>query len=365
MDMGVHPMMRALWTASLLALSAVSGTASLPPVEEGPLDRRPEVTSQAEPEYPFSLARSGYKGEVLVDFIVDREGNVVRANVTRSTHPDFEAPAVEAVLKWKFKPGIKDGHPVFVHMQVPIYFQVDRLRDHPGGLELWKLPQTASKKLPPEFQYDEPPKPILTTAPVYPFDLLRSNTTGKASVRFAIDPLGGTHVIKLENASLPEFGAAACAMIESWRFEPATKGGQPCWALISKDQEFDKYGHDFPPNDSAERLLRAMKKDPCPIVTNAGELDERLKGRFQPSPTVPDSVAKANVKATALVEFVIDHAGHAQLPRIISATDTDFGWAAATAVARWQYNQPMKNGKPVDVIVQVPLVFTPKDPPAT
>jgi TonB family protein len=151
-------------------------------------------------------------------------------------------------------------------------------------------------------------------------------------------------------------------MIASWRFEPATKDGHPCWAVISTDQEFEKYGHDFPPNDSAVRLLRALKKTPCPILTDAHELDEELKGRFQPSPTVPDSVRRANIQARAVVEFIVDHAGHAQLPRIISATDTDFGWAAATAVGRWQYTQPMKNGKPVDVLVQVPLVFSPQNP---
>ena len=136
-------------TVSLFAVFAASGLAAPPAVEEGPLDRRPEVTTQVAPDYPFSLAHSGYKGEVLVDFIVDKEGNVVRANVTRSTHPDFEAPAVEAVLQWKFKPGIKDGHPVYVHMQVPIMFQAERIPDHPGGYEVWTLPRTVHQEKTP------------------------------------------------------------------------------------------------------------------------------------------------------------------------------------------------------------------------
>jgi hypothetical protein len=38
--------------------------------------------------------------------------------------------------------------------------------------------------------------------------------------------------------------------------------------------------------------------------------------------------------------------------------------AAATAVARWQYTQPLKNGRPVDVMAQVPLVSSPSSPPA-
>jgi len=360
-------MLRTPLTALVIALSAASARADLPAVDAGPLDRQPEVIHQVSPDYPFSLARSGHKGEVLVGFIVDPHGDVVRTEVFRSSHPDFEAPAVEAVLKWKFKPGMKDGHPVFTHMEVPIFFQMKSTyfngMSPPNGSDVWSLPSRASKKLPPEFQYDEPPKPILTAAPVYPIDLLRSHTTGKAFVTFAIDPQGGTQVIKVEQASLPEFGAATEAMIASWRFEPATKEGAPCWALISKEQDFDKYGSDFPPNDSAERLLSALKKTPCPIVVNAHELDEEPKVRFQPGPAVSDALRKANVGARAVIEFIVDHAGHAQLPRIVSATDPEFGWAAATAVARWQFTQPVKNGKPVDVFVQVPVVYSPSFQP--
>jgi TonB family protein len=321
-----------------------------------------KVIRQDPLEYPISLAYSGMRGEVLIDFLVDEQGNVTKTNVVRSSHPDFEAPAVEAVLKWKFKPAMKGGHPVVAYVRVPVLFSADNAPYR--GRDVWFLPPTASKKLPAEFQYDEAPNPLVTSAPVYPFELLSKHVTGSATVRFAIDPLGHTHFVRLEKASLPEFGAAATAMIAAWTFQPAKKGGKPCWALVNKDQIFNESRSDFPINESAERLLNALKIVPCPIVSNLRGLDSVPKGRFQPSPVVPDSVKKANVTATATVEFILDHAGHAQLPRVISATDPDFGWAAATAVARWQYTQPLKNGKPVDVLVEIPLVYQPVPPPA-
>ncbi len=55
----------------------------------------------------------------------------------------------------------------------------------------------------------------------------------------------------------------------------------------------------------------------------------------------------------------IDRAGRAQLPRVVSTTREDFGWAAATAVARWQFTPPTKDGKPVDVKARVPVSYTP------
>jgi TonB family protein len=334
-------------------------------------DRVPVVTSQEPPVYPYSLRLTGNRGEVMVDFIVDPLGNVVNVAVTKSSHPDFEAPAVEAVLKWKFKPGMKDGQPVYVHMAVPIIFQLnmgaqgemipDGMR---GGVDPWVAPARAPKEAPPEFQYDQAPKPLLTSAPVYPYDLLVQKIKGKASVTFAIDLQGRPHAMKVMSASLPEFGAATVAMIEAWRFEPAMKKGSPCWAVLRKDQDFELDAQDFPVNDSAERLLRDLRRSPCPILSDFRSLDTPLQRRFTPSPVVPEAVQSANTRAEAVIDFIVDHAGHAQLPRVISATSPDFGWAAATAVGRWQYTMPIKNGKPVDVRVRVPLVFSPPNPPS-
>jgi TonB family protein len=332
-------------------------------VADGPVTA-PVVTSQAAPEYPFSLRLAGNKGVVVVDFIVDREGNVVKADVSKSSHPDFEAPAVEAVLKWKFKPAIKDGKPVYAHMQVPIVFELTMGGDRGNGVEPWSVPDHGSRDLPPQYQYDEAPKPILASAPVYPYDLLMAKVKGTAKVTFGIDPQGFPHVIKLVSASSPEFGAATSAMIEAWRFEPAKKDGKPCWAILGRREDFGGWsGGDFPMNESAARVLAIVRKDPSKIVTDYKSLDAPIKGRFTPSPVVPESVLTANVSAQAVIDFIVDHAGHAQLPQIISSTNPDFGWAAATAVGRWQFTAPSQNGRAVDLRIRVPLVFTPSNPP--
>jgi TonB family protein len=352
-----------------LALSALTLAACflLPAARagDGP-DQIPMVISQDPPEYPFSLRLSGNDGKVVIDFDVDKNGNVSRPEVKMSSHPDFEAPAVEAVLKWKFRPAVKNGHPVNVRMEVPVIFQLQYSHSgEPYGVEPWRIPESAPKSFPPQFQYDEPPKPLVTSAPVYPFDLLTQKVKGKATVTFAVDEFGRTHLVKILSASQPEFGAAAAAMIEAWSFEPAKKGGKASWALLRKEQVFSRNADDFPVNDSAERLLKDLNRSPCPILRGGNGLDAPLRGRFQPGPVVPDAVIAAKTGAEAVVEFIIDHAGHAQLPRIVSSTNADFGWAAATAVGRWQFTVPTKEGKPVDVFVRVPLVYIPPKPLST
>ncbi len=119
------------------------------------LDAQPRPRSQARPQYPFELRRAGVTGTVVVDFVVDRNGDVQNAHAVKSsidekpanvvrmgsfavaadgqttgtaatpeTVQQFEVAAVEAVQKWKFTAGLKGGREVNTHLQVPIAFSL-------------------------------------------------------------------------------------------------------------------------------------------------------------------------------------------------------------------------------------------------
>ena len=89
------------------------------------LEQQPLPKHQTRPKYPFDLRRTGVSGEVVVDFIVDDQGNVVNAYALRSSNTGFEVAAVEAVSKWRFQPGRRNGAAVHTHMQIPIVFSVN------------------------------------------------------------------------------------------------------------------------------------------------------------------------------------------------------------------------------------------------
>ena len=89
------------------------------------LDQIPEPRFRGNPQYPFEMRRAGIAGEVTVDFIVDTNGDVQNAFALRSSQREFESAAVQAVSKWKFKPGRKNGANVPTHMQVPIVFTLN------------------------------------------------------------------------------------------------------------------------------------------------------------------------------------------------------------------------------------------------
>lgn len=88
------------------------------------LDQPPQARVQVQPNYPFEMRRAGISGEVVVAFIVGSTGDVVEAYAVRSSQREFESPAIQAVMKWKFRPGKKAGRNVNTRMQVPIVFNL-------------------------------------------------------------------------------------------------------------------------------------------------------------------------------------------------------------------------------------------------
>jgi protein TonB len=67
----------------------------------------------------------GTPGTAIVDFTVDTEGNAINVFSARDTDPEFGDSAVEAVKRWKFRPGRIGGRNVATHLQVPIVFTVN------------------------------------------------------------------------------------------------------------------------------------------------------------------------------------------------------------------------------------------------
>jgi protein TonB len=65
------------------------------------------------PQYPRDAARSGITGWVQLEVLVNADGSVRSAKVLDAKPRGiFEASAVQAVMRWKFKPKIKDGKPI-------------------------------------------------------------------------------------------------------------------------------------------------------------------------------------------------------------------------------------------------------------
>jgi protein TonB len=74
------------------------------------------------------MSRQGLSGEVLVEFIISEKGDVIDSRVVRSSHREFEVPALQAVQKWKFKAGRKGGQAVKVRVSQLLEFNLEDLK---------------------------------------------------------------------------------------------------------------------------------------------------------------------------------------------------------------------------------------------
>lgn len=88
------------------------------------LEKRPEAVLQVAPTYPAELRKAKVEGVVTLVFLLDETGRVEDPRVENSSRPEFEKPALEAIRKWRFRPGEKDGQPVRTYIRVPLRFRV-------------------------------------------------------------------------------------------------------------------------------------------------------------------------------------------------------------------------------------------------
>ena len=88
------------------------------------LEKRPEAVSQVAPTYPTELRKAKVEGMVTLVFVLDETGRVEDPRVENSSRPEFEKPALEAIRKWRFRPGEKDGQPVRSYIRIPMKFRV-------------------------------------------------------------------------------------------------------------------------------------------------------------------------------------------------------------------------------------------------
>jgi len=74
--------------------------------------------------YPEMARKAGIEGRVIVQFIVNEDGNVENPRVIRGIAGGCDEEALRAVNGAKFKPGRQRGNPVRVQYSLPVIFKL-------------------------------------------------------------------------------------------------------------------------------------------------------------------------------------------------------------------------------------------------
>ena len=93
-------------------------------VDLGAVDEKPVPISQVQPQHPPALRRAKVEGSVVLLLIVNEAGVPESIEVESSSRPEFEQPTIEAVRKWRFRPGTRNGEPAASLIRLPFRFSI-------------------------------------------------------------------------------------------------------------------------------------------------------------------------------------------------------------------------------------------------
>ena len=84
-------------------------------------------------KYPVAAQKAKIQGRVVIQFIVNTEGDIISPKVLRSADPLLDAEAIRlTTIMPKWKPGIQKGQAVNVKYTVPIMFRLQEPEKSPA-----------------------------------------------------------------------------------------------------------------------------------------------------------------------------------------------------------------------------------------
>jgi protein TonB len=102
----------------------VGGTGDTPQRVGGNV-KAPTIVTQVKPEYTEVARKARIKGIVIIEAVIDRNGNVTEARILKPLPMGLDQQALNAIRQWKFKPGTLNGQPVPVYYNLTVNFQLE------------------------------------------------------------------------------------------------------------------------------------------------------------------------------------------------------------------------------------------------
>jgi TonB family protein len=206
-------------------------------------------------------------------------------------------------------------------------------------------------------QLDVTPVPRFQARPQYPAEFAKNKVTGEATVDFVVDADGNVQGAFALRATHPDFGTAAVAAVEKWKFKPGIKAGRavPTHMQVPIVFEMDK----APPASEAAGIVFEVGTQRREIeAVDISKLDVMPVAKFQARPQYPFELRRQSVSGEAVVDFIVDVNGDVRNAFVLRATHPEFGPAALASVVQWKFKPGMLRGRVVNTHMQVPIVFT-------
>lgn len=170
----------------------------------------PAVLYKTDPPYSEEARLAKVIATVIVQLVVTPQGKTVDFKILQSAGFGLDEQSIASVKQWRFKPGTKDGAPVFVEVNVKVNFS--NFDPNAGASSL--LFDLAAGET----------RPVLIegTAPTLPVD----SAGQRLEAKLTVSNTGEVKLVEQVSGSGPWIEDAV-AKIKRWRFTPALKNAAP------------------------------------------------------------------------------------------------------------------------------------------
>lgn len=184
--------------------------------------------------YPPNAQNISLHGQVVLQFVVEKDGSVGEVRVVKSLWPFCDTASIEAVKKLKrFTPGLVDEKPVRTWYTLPITFKIDQSDDNYKLVKTWD-PDTAVFRDPYSMPFypggDHALIQDLAENLVYPPEAVKEGTQGRVILQFVIKKDGSIDIdnITVTRSLSPECDQAAIEAVKKLKkFKPGLKDAKP------------------------------------------------------------------------------------------------------------------------------------------
>jgi TonB family protein len=174
---------------------------------------QPSVLTRVYPDYSEVARKLGIDGRVTLSFVIDPAGAARELKAVKPLGYGLDEKAMEAVRKWRFKPGMKDGTAVPVRASAELPFTLGERRPdkyYPGPMAF----APGSGVTPPVITDGTMPKPA------------GDKSNESVVLEFTVDFTGAVNNIHFMSGS-QSASALLSRSLATWKFKPAMKGDQP------------------------------------------------------------------------------------------------------------------------------------------
>lgn len=198
----------------------------------------------------------------------------------------------------------------------------------------------------------------------YPKDARKQNFQGTVVLDATIEPDGQVSNIAVRSGEIM-LAEAAIDAVETWKFEPYTKNGQPIKVRQALEFRFEpsKEEADFSPKLApAVEVTRPQPFEraalqPNSTVYHVGHGITAPKAVFAPDPKYDKQARKGKHQGTCVLSMIVGPDGLPRDIRVTRAIGKGLDEKAVEAVQKWKFEPAIKDGRPVAVAINVEVQF--------